>query len=72
MVISFIPLSLAIALSTVGANHKEQRAFRLNQACSIGSGCSLHGCNLSRKEMLLSHFLLLKVASQGPFHEQSM
>lgn len=40
MVVGFLPLSLAIALSAVGADHNEQGAFRLNQAYSIGSGCS--------------------------------
>lgn len=69
--ISFVLLSLAINLSTVSVGHKEQWAFCLNQACSIGSGCSLHCWNLSRKEMLLSNFLLLKVVSRVPFHGQS-
>ena len=37
MVIRFVPLSLVIASSTVGANHKEQWGLLFNQACSIGS-----------------------------------
>jgi len=35
-------LSLAIALSTVGASDKEQWAFRLNRSCSIGSWVILY------------------------------